>query len=63
MLRVGPVECVAKLAAIDLGVRADERFDFLRIIVPALQVAGAELPFFVFFVAGTLLVLADFDLD
>jgi hypothetical protein len=63
LLRVRPVERLAKFAAVDFGVRSDQRFDFFRIVVPALQVAGAEFALFIFFIARALLVLANLDLD
>lgn len=48
------VERFAKFAAVHFGFCADQRFDFLWIIVPALQMAATELSLGVFFVACAL---------
>src|SRR5271155_237621 len=60
--KIRSVESLAKFAAIDLHLLAHESFDLLRIVVPALQVAAAELSFFVLFVARTLRCLLVLDL-
>src|SRR5262249_37383857 len=48
----GEIECVAVLAAVDLGVLAEFLFHFVAEEVPALEVAGAELTFFVLLIAS-----------
>src|SRR5712692_2436233 len=60
--RVRLVKSLAEFTTVDFRLRADKSFHFLRIIVPALQMAAAELAFLVFFVAGTLLGFGRLDL-
>src|SRR4029077_1297913 len=48
------VNRLAKFAAINFRLLANERFDFFRVVVPALQVAAAKFAFRVFFIASAL---------
>jgi len=48
------VERFAEFAAVHFRFCADQRFDILWIIVPALQMAAAELSLGIFFIAGAL---------
>ena len=43
VFRVRQIECFAEFATINLRLRTDERDDLRRIVVPPLQVAGADL--------------------
>src|ERR1700758_751293 len=67
-LRIGQVERPANFAAIDLRIATPGFFDAAAFLLeriggvePALQMAAAELAFLVFFVAGALARLLDFD--
>jgi len=62
LLRVGLVERLAKLAAINLRIFADFRDDLSRIVIPPLEMPSTKLPFCIFFVAGPLFRFADFNL-
>src|SRR6267154_749666 len=62
LLRIRLVKRFAKLAPVDLGVFANPRFHIFRVIVPTLQMPGAELSFGVLLIAGTLPRLSHFDL-
>ena len=55
--KVRLVESLAEFAAIDFRFFADQGLDFIRVIVPALQMAAADFVFFVFFIAGALRAL------
>jgi hypothetical protein len=52
--KIGRVESFAEFAAVDFYLFADERFDVLRVVVPALQVPAANFTLRVFFVARAL---------
>src|ERR1700758_5458008 len=67
-LRIGQVERPANFAAIDLRIATPRFFDAAALLLeriggvkPALQMATAKLAFLVFFVAGALARLLDFD--
>src|SRR3974390_1749295 len=60
LLGIRPVQNLAKFAAINLRAFTDKRFDFRGVIVPPLQMPGAELPFCILFIAGALLRFAGF---
>jgi len=62
LLRIGPVQSLTKFAAVDLRFWPDKVFDFFGIVIPSLQMTGAELSFRVLFVTGTLPVLSNLDL-
>lgn len=62
LLGVGAVDGAAKFAAVDFGVFANDGLDAGGIVEPALEMAGAEFAFGVFFVAGALLGFAGFEL-
>lgn len=59
LLRIGPVKSFTKFATVDLRFWPDKMFDLFGIVIPSLQMAGAELPFRVFFIARTLPVLSN----
>src|SRR5579883_1928941 len=61
LLRVRAEQHLAKFAAVNFGAFADDCFHFRRQLVPAFQVAGAELSFFVALIARALLRLAHFN--
>ncbi len=61
LFRVRLIQCFAEFAAVDFRFLADFASTF-RVIVPSLQMPGAELSLGVLFVAGTLLRFAHFDL-
>src|SRR5215510_10906570 len=54
------IKSLAKLAAVNFRLRPNDGCNFLRIIVPALQVAVAKLAFLVLLVASALLGLPRF---
>src|SRR6201981_1588855 len=54
LLKIGFGDLLAKFATVDFSLLADQGFDFLRVVVPALQVSAAEFAFRVFFIAGAL---------
>src|SRR5260370_42411339 len=60
--RVRLVKSLTELTTVDFRLRADKSFHFLGIVVPALQMAAAELAFLVFFFAGALLGVSRLDL-
>jgi hypothetical protein len=55
------VQRLAKFAAIDFRFRADQRFDFLRVVVPALQMPAAQFIFRVALIARALRRPLDLD--
>ena len=52
LLRIRQVQCLAVLAAVDLGVLPEPLLDLVPEEIPALQVPGAEFALGVFLVAG-----------
>src|SRR5580704_14259757 len=59
LIGIGAIERFAEFATINLRVFPDQLLDLFRIVVPPLQMPGAELPFGVFFIAGALPMLAN----
>src|SRR5207248_3661756 len=60
--RIRAVQRLAKLAAVNLRFPSDNRSHFFRIVVPPLQMPGAQFSFLVLFVAGALFRFARFNL-
>src|SRR5271170_592284 len=58
---IGFVNRLAKFAAVDFSLLADEGFNFFRVVVPALQMAAAKFVFRVLFIARALRGFFRFD--